>query len=187
MDAAPSRPATVLGAAGGIHDSNVDVDLPFERQPIDPMPPPSPLVGTASITENMLKRKWSACILRYLAKGITDPAEIAKHEPELSAAVMSERLRAMLRYDLIARYPQPAPSKTVEFRPTPRGKKILKMLDVIDRLDQLDQRLTVNGKPIEEDLGIDFTPIPDSPPRTEISAPSWPNKRENPLHSHHVR
>ena len=144
MDAAPSRPATVLGAAGGIHDSNVDVDLPFERQPIDPMPPPSPLVGTASITENMLKRKWSACILRYLAKGITDPAEIAKHEPELSAAVMSERLRAMLRYDLIARYPQPAPSKTVEFRPTPRGKKILKMLDVIDRLDQLDPEVVTS-------------------------------------------
>lgn len=50
----------------------------FEPQPTIPMPPP--LVGIASITENMLKRKWSASILRYLHKGVTDPAEILKLE-----------------------------------------------------------------------------------------------------------
>jgi len=32
----------------------------------------------------MLKRRWSASILRYLDKGVTDPAEISKHEVNLS-------------------------------------------------------------------------------------------------------
>ena len=127
------------------------------------MPLPSPLVGIASITENMLKRKWSACILRHLGRGVTDPAEIAKQESDLSSAVMHERLRAMLRYGLIARYPHPSPSKAVEFRLTPRGKKMLKMLDVINRLDELDQQLTLNGKTIEEDLGIDCLPLSNHP------------------------
>jgi DNA-binding HxlR family transcriptional regulator len=140
------------------------------------MPPPSPLVGTASITENMLKRKWSASILQYLVDGVTDPAEIAKHEPDLSPAVMSERLRAMLRYNLIARFPRPAPSKVVEFRPTPRGKKILKMLDVIDRLDQLDQQLAVDGKSIDENLGLDLAPMSDVSPKAEILDSGIPNK-----------
>jgi DNA-binding HxlR family transcriptional regulator len=111
------------------------------------------MVGPAAITENMLKRRWSASILRYLDKGVTDPAEISKHEVNLSPAVMSERLRAMLRYSLIARYPRPAPSKVIEFRLTPRGRKILKMLDIIDRLDEPDQCLTPNGHEVEESLG----------------------------------
>ena len=131
------------------------------------MPPPSPLVGPAAITENMLKRKWSASILRYLDKGVTDPAEITKHEVNLSPAVMSERLRAMLRYSLIARYPRPAPSKVIEFRLTPRGKKILKMLDIIERLDELDPRLTPNGRAVEEDLDLALAALSDRPARSK--------------------
>ncbi len=112
------------------------------------------MVGTAAITEDMLKRRWSANILRYLDKGVTDPAEIAKNEANLSASIMSQRLRTMLRFGLVARFPRPAPSKVVEFRLTPRGKKIHKMLNIIEKLDQLEQQLTFGGKPIEEDLGL---------------------------------
>ncbi len=148
---------------------------------------PPPLVGIASITENMLKRKWSASILRYLHKGVTDPAEILKLEPELSAAVMSERLRAMVRYDLVVRYPRPAPSKVVEFRLTLRGRKILKMLDVIDRLDEVDQQLLDPGKFAATDLGIDFMSLPDDSPCIEAAISGMQNKKENPSQPHHVR
>ncbi len=150
------------------------------------MPPLSPLVGTGSVIENMLKRKWSAGILRYLVRGVTDPADIVRREPELSTSVMNERLRAMLRYNLIARYPRPAPSKVIEFRPTLRGKKILKMLDVIDRLDQLDQQLVLNANLIEADLGIDLTLVPDGERAPELSAPANPNRREKNAAAHHL-
>lgn len=102
------------------------------------MTPPSPTVGTAAITENLLKRKWSSTILRYLDSGISDPAEINRREIYLSHAVLNERLRTMVRYNLIARFPQPAPSKRIEYRLTPRGKKMLSMLDIIDQLDAED-------------------------------------------------
>jgi len=131
------------------------------------MPPSSCTLGTAAITEDMLKRRWSANILRYLDRGVTDPAEITKNEVNLTPAIISKRLRTMLRYALVARFPRPSPSKVVEFRLTPRGKKILKMLDVIDQLDRLDQRLALNGKSIEEDLGLAVAAIPDPPPKPE--------------------
>lgn len=100
------------------------------------MMPPSYLVGTAAVTENLLKRKWSAVILRHLADGLTDPSEIGKREPELSPKAMNERLRNMLRFCLITRYPSPSSSKLVEYRITPRGHKILKVLNFIEQLDE---------------------------------------------------
>ena len=99
------------------------------------MMPPSYLVGTAAVTENLLKRKWSAVILRHLAEGITDPADIGKKEAELSPKAMNERLRNMLRFGLITRYPSSSNSKLVEYRLTARGHKILKVLNFIEQLD----------------------------------------------------
>jgi len=136
------------------------------------------MVGTAAITEDMLKRRWSASILRYLEKGVTDPAEITKNEASLTASIMSQRLRTMLRFGLVARFPRPAPSKVVEFRLTPRGRKILKMLDIIDHLDELDQQLAINGKPIEEDIGIAGSAVPGQPAKTEIPPPEQPVQRK---------
>jgi len=97
---------------------------------------PAQRIGVAAITENLLKRRWSTVILRHLDQGKSDPCEIAKIETDISAKVMSERLRTMVRYGLIARYPRPAPSSVVEYRPTILGKKILEMIDNINALDQ---------------------------------------------------
>jgi DNA-binding HxlR family transcriptional regulator len=108
---------------------------------------PAQRIGVAAITENLLKRKWSAIILRYLSRGVNDPSEIAKEEAGISPKVMSERLRTMVRYGLIARFPRPAPSEVIEYRLTDLGKKILEMIDTINALDrQLRQGRFARGK-----------------------------------------
>lgn len=113
---------------------------------------PTPRVGTAAITENMLKRKWSTIILRYLEKGLNDPTEITKQEPGLSPKVLSERLRTMLRYDLVARFPRPSPGGVIEYRLTAFGKKILEMLNAIDQLDRRPfSRRTAADEPLSEE------------------------------------
>ncbi|HZP60499.1 MAG TPA: winged helix-turn-helix transcriptional regulator [Opitutaceae bacterium] len=124
------------------------------------MNPSPPRVGIAAITENMLKRKWSAIILRYLEKGINDPAEITKREINLSSMVINERLRTMLRYGLIARFPRPAPSNVIEYRLTPLGKKILEMINAIDELDQQIGRQLL--KKSEDDLALGPNPFPEA-------------------------
>jgi len=120
--------------------------------------PPIPQLRVAAIIENLLKRKWSATILRYIAKGVSDPAEIAKHEVNISTKVMSERLRAMLRYGLLARFPRPSPSPVIEYRLTPLGKTLVNMINAID---ELDRQLIKSRKPTEENLGINPAPTPD--------------------------
>jgi len=108
---------------------------------------PAQRIGVAAITENLLKRKWSAIILRHLSQGATDPSDIAKKEVDISPKVMSERLRTMVRYGLISRYPRPAPSDVIEYRLTELGRKILEMIDTIDHLDrQLRQGAFIRGK-----------------------------------------
>ena len=88
------------------------------------------------MTENLLKRRWSAVILRHLASGLCDPAEICRLEPDISRAAMNERLRNMLRFALIVRYPRASPSKVIEYKLTPRGLNILNVLNIIDQLEQ---------------------------------------------------
>jgi DNA-binding HxlR family transcriptional regulator len=101
------------------------------------MIPPEYLVGTVTVTENLLKRKWSVIILRHIKNGLTDPAAICKLEPGLSPVVMNERLRTMLRYNLITRNPIRLSAKLVEYRLTTRGQQILRMLSLIEQMDKL--------------------------------------------------
>jgi DNA-binding HxlR family transcriptional regulator len=93
--------------------------------------------GTVTITENLLKRKWSIVILRHLSNGLTDAASIFKAETELPTAAMNERLRTMQRYGLIVRHPRRASVKAIEYRLTDRGHKILRLLTLIEQLDEL--------------------------------------------------
>ena len=97
---------------------------------------PTSLAGAAAITENLLKRKWSTAIMRLLEQGINDQAEIVKAQPAISPKALSERLRSMRRFGVVARYPRPGPAGNVEYRLTPLGKKLLELLDMIDQLDR---------------------------------------------------
>jgi DNA-binding HxlR family transcriptional regulator len=153
-------------------------------------PPPIPRLGVAAITENLLKRKWSATILRYLDKGISDPAEITKREINISTKVMSERLRTMLRYGLLARYPRPSPSTVIEYRLTQLGRKLLEMINAID---ELDQQLIKSRKSLEENFVTSSVPAPDLRAGSEMSSakkahrnkPSNPNPAPSQLTSTH--
>jgi DNA-binding HxlR family transcriptional regulator len=98
------------------------------------------LIGTAAVTENLLKRKWSTVILRHLDSGLYDPAEICQLEPDLTPLAINERLRTMQRYSLVTRYPRHGAKKIIEYRLTPRGQKILKMLTLIEQLDEVSDK-----------------------------------------------
>ncbi|MDX2187243.1 MAG: helix-turn-helix domain-containing protein [Opitutaceae bacterium] len=95
-----------------------------------------PAVSAATITESVLKRKWTATILRHFAANATSPDEIRRLEPELSPPVLNQRLRTLQRYRLIARFPRPNLYSQSEYRITPLGKKIISLLDQIDDVDR---------------------------------------------------
>ncbi|WP_404420293.1 winged helix-turn-helix transcriptional regulator [Nibricoccus sp. IMCC34717] len=107
-----------------------------------------PAVSAATITESVLKRKWTGSILRHFATGLADPEEIRKLEPELSPTVFSQRLRTLQRYGLIARFPRPGLYSSSEYRITILGRKIIGLLDQIDDVDRELSRLQQEHTPI---------------------------------------
>ncbi len=88
-------------------------------------------------------------ILGHLEKG-TCPTEIVVREPGLTGHVLSERLRSMLRYRIIARYPHPSPSSVIEYRLTPLGRKVWEMLKTIEELDQKYTHGISETKPLSQ-------------------------------------
>jgi DNA-binding HxlR family transcriptional regulator len=110
-------------------------------------------IGTSTVTENLLKRKWSFLILRHLCSGLTNPDDIRKLEPDLPSVALNERLRTMHRYGLISRHPRRASGVLVAYHLTDRGHKILRLLILIEKLDEVRDE-----KDIELKLGAHETP-----------------------------
>lgn len=92
--------------------------------------------SAAAITESILKRRWSAIILRHVSSGISSPLAIAKKEPSLAHSILNQRLRTLQRYGLVARFPNPTASQPAEYNITHLGRRILHLLDEIARVDQ---------------------------------------------------
>ena len=98
-------------------------------------------IGTSTVTENLLKRKWSIAILRHLSNGLTNPDDIRKAEPDLTPIALNERLRTMQRYGLVTRHPRRASVMLIAYQLTDRGHKILRLLTLIEHLDEVhDQK-----------------------------------------------
>jgi DNA-binding HxlR family transcriptional regulator len=133
--------------------------------------PPVNLIGTATITENLLKRKWSIIILRHLSTGLTNSADICKYEPELSLVALNERLRTMQRYGLISRHPQRASATIIVYKLTVRGHKILRLLALIEQLDEL---------PNPEAVALVRTPAETAPLVIRRQPSPRPSKKRSP-------
>lgn len=126
---------------------------------------PGVSLGTsaAAITESILKRRWSAIILRHVATGITSPLAIAKKEPSLAHSILNQRLRTLQRYGLVARFPNPNSSQPAEYNITHLGRRILHLLDEIARVDQEITQQALGASPDARTAPIQKTPHPLKP------------------------
>lgn len=109
--------------------------------------------GAAAIVENLLKYKWSRTILRHMRDGTSDPVEIARLELDIAPSAMSERLRTMVRHNLIQRQNKYPRAKIVLYRLTPKGRRILTVLDLIGQLDRFPDH---DPRPLEEIFYLDL-------------------------------
>ena len=132
--------------------------------------------GTAAIVENLLKHKWSRTILRHLRDGTNDPVEISRIELEIAPSTMSERLRTMVRHNLIQRLNKYPRDRVVLYRLTPKGRRILTVLDLIGQLDGFPDH---DPRPLEEIFYLDLrvrAPAPLLLAETEPLVSSSPGK-----------
>lgn len=91
--------------------------------------------GTSRVIEDILGCKWTVVVIRGIAGGTTRPGALRKKISGLSAKVLNERLRKLLRYSVISRKVFNEIPPKVEYRLTPLGRKITKVLSDLDKIE----------------------------------------------------
>ncbi len=106
-------------------------------------------VSVASMVESIIGCKWSVRILQLCAEGYSRPSAFLRACPGLSAKVMNERLRKMIRFGILQRtvFGEKPPIE-VEYRLTPFGLRFMVIIDEVRRLQQaIDQGEVLNEVP----------------------------------------
>ena len=100
-------------------------------------------VQVASMVEQIVGCKWSVSLLQACADGYRRPSALLRACPGLSAKVMNERLRKMIRFGILERtvYGEKPPVE-VEYRFTPFGRRFL---DILAEVRRLQEEVDVGG------------------------------------------
>lgn len=109
----------------------------------DPSSPAKPATDEAkaipvsSMVESIVGCKWSVGLLRLLADGCSRPGALLRACPGLSAKVMNERLRKMLRFGIVRRtvYGEKPPVE-VEYELTPFGRRFIGIIEEVRLLQE---------------------------------------------------
>lgn len=94
-------------------------------------------IPVASMVESIVGCKWSVRLLQLCAEGHNRPGMVLRACPGLSAKVMNERWRKMIRFGIMRRRVFGLkPPVEVEYQLTPFGRRFLKILDEVRRLQE---------------------------------------------------
>lgn len=91
--------------------------------------------SVAAMVESIVGCKWSMSLLGLIARDVVRPSCFLRECPGLSAKVMNERLRKMVRFGLITRTVRgEKPPLEVRYTLTPFGRQFVRVLEEIQRL-----------------------------------------------------
>ncbi|HEY9099577.1 MAG TPA: helix-turn-helix domain-containing protein [Thiobacillus sp.] len=85
--------------------------------------------------EDVVGCKWSVSVLRAVAEGVSRPGALERHIQGISTKVLSERLRKLTTYGLLAKHVYAEVPPRTEYSLTQNG---LKLVGIIDQLKHLD-------------------------------------------------
>lgn len=94
-----------------------------------------PKAGSSLVLEEILGCKWSVVVLRNIAAGVSRPGALTRAISGISAKVLNERLRKLLRYEIITRKHFKQIPPRVEYRLTPIGRRLAELLCELDELE----------------------------------------------------
>jgi DNA-binding HxlR family transcriptional regulator len=98
-------------------------------------------IPVALMVESIVGCKWSVGLLRLLADGCGRPGAILRASAGLSAKVMNERLRKMLRFGIVSRTVfGDRPPVEVEYVLTPFGRRFMGIIEEVRRLQEAVDR-----------------------------------------------
>lgn len=96
---------------------------------------PRPGAGAARMVEDIIGCKWSLTVLGLIASGVSRPGAMQRHVAGLTAKVLNERLRKLLRFGIIERHVFAEVPPRVEYTLTPFGRRFEGVLKEIAALE----------------------------------------------------
>jgi DNA-binding HxlR family transcriptional regulator len=91
--------------------------------------------GAARMVEDIIGCKWSLTVLGLIAGGVSRPGAMQRRVAGLTAKVLNERLRKLLRFGIIERQVFAEVPPRVEYRLTSFGRRFDGVLEEIAALD----------------------------------------------------
>jgi DNA-binding HxlR family transcriptional regulator len=85
--------------------------------------------------EDVVGCKWSVSVLRAIADGVTRPGAMERHVRGISTKVLSERLRKLATYGLLAKHVYAEVPPRTEYSLTANGQRLVAIIDQLKVLD----------------------------------------------------
>lgn len=95
--------------------------------------------------EEVVGCKWSVSVLLAVATGISRPGALERHIEGISTKVLSERLRKLTGYGLLAKQSYPEVPPRTEYSLTRNGQKLIDIIDQIESLDDEIERVEASS------------------------------------------
>lgn len=95
----------------------------------------SPSTTSYRQLEDVVGCKWSVSVLQAVAAGVTRPGALERHIAGISTKVLSERLRKLTAYGLLAKHVYPEVPPRTEYALTETGRRLVGIISQIQLLD----------------------------------------------------
>jgi DNA-binding HxlR family transcriptional regulator len=96
----------------------------------------SPKPPVKGMVENIIRCKWSLSVIEMVRRGINRPGAMERHVDGLTAKVLNERLRKLVRFGIFHKHVYPESPPRVEYNLTEFGQQFLTVLDAIEELER---------------------------------------------------
>ena len=87
------------------------------------------------MVENSIRCTWSLSVIGLVRSGVNRPGAMERSLPGLTAKVLNERLRKLVRFGILNKTIFPETPPRVEYEFTEFGRKFIGLLDAIDALE----------------------------------------------------
>ncbi|HVK53742.1 MAG TPA: helix-turn-helix domain-containing protein [Burkholderiales bacterium] len=95
----------------------------------------SPKSSAYAQLEDVVGCKWSVSVLQAIASGVSRPGALERHVHGISTKVLSERLRKLTHYGLLAKHVYAEVPPRTEYSLTRNGQKLVNIIGQIKLLD----------------------------------------------------
>ena len=88
------------------------------------------------MVEDVVGCKWSLCVLELVGRGVVRPGEMQRSYHGLTAKVLNERLRKLVRFGILEKRAYPEVPPRVEYRLTRFGERFTALMDGVEALQR---------------------------------------------------